>query len=177
MQYRMDISIDDAADKIITKGAMDFVALISPYFREVKPEERIKGANMGGQTGWTYAQKAFIVLTKERQLVHPKLVDYDAFARGIDVVTKLFAYKAILGGWTRKMEDAYMVIGIDLMEQAKYVRAALAPLAKSHTEYQELWDDLNFLYENRAEKAALTAEQNKRIEDLKKQVEELQKKG
>jgi hypothetical protein len=177
MQYRMDISIDDAADKTIIKGILDLNVLISPYFREIKPEERIKGANMGGQTGWTYVQKAFTVLTKERKLVHPKLVDYDAFARGIDTMTKLLNYKALLGGWTSKMEDAYMVIGLDLMEQAKYIRAALEPLAVAHSEYQELWDDLNFLYNNRAEKAALTAEQNKRIDELKKQVDDLQKKG
>lgn len=177
MQYRMDITIDTAGDSAIRKGAEDLVALINPYIREIRSEERIKGSNMGGQTGWTYVKKAFSVLTQERGLVHPKLVDYDAFARGIDTMTKLFTYKAILGGWTRKLEDAYMVIGLDLMEQAKYVRAALEPLASAHSDYKELYDDLNFLYDNRAEKAALTIEQNKRFEALSKQVEELQKKA
>jgi hypothetical protein len=177
MQYRMDISIDDKGDVAIKKGAEGFAALINPYFREVKPEERVKGSNMGGQTGWTYVKKAFNVLTSERNLVHPKLVNYDAFARGIDTVKKLLSYKVILGGWTPRMEDAYMVIGLDLMEQAKYVRAALEPLADAHAEYKEIYDDLNFLYNNRAEKSALTVEQNKRIDALTKQVEELQKKA
>jgi hypothetical protein len=177
MNYRIDISISDADFARMQQIATDAVTAVNAHVIEVKAEDRINGANMGEKTGWTYVKKAFNALTAERGLVHPKLVNYDSFARGIDAATKLLAIKAICKNWVGNTEGTFMLLGLDLMEQAKYVRAALEPLAKNHVEYRELYDDLNFLYENRAEKAALTIEQNKRIAELTKQVEDLQKKG
>ncbi len=176
MQYRIDISIDAVAFDKLQKEAIAAVTSVNMHVIEVKPEDRIKGANMGEKTGWTYVKKAFAVLTAERDLVHPKLVDHEKFARGVDAATKLLALKATFKGWIGNMEGSFMLLGLDLMEQAKYVRAALEPLAEAHNEYKERYDDLNFLYDNRAEKAALTIEQNKRVDALTKQVEALQKK-
>jgi hypothetical protein len=175
MQNRIDIDFDEAGYATATKSATEFVAFINTYVKDVKPADRINGANMGEQSGWTYAKKAFQALTADRTLVHAKVVDYDAFARDIDAATKLLALKKILKGWVGNMEGTFMLIGIDLMEQAAFVKASLLVLAKADSDYQHSYDDLNFLYENRAEKAANTVEQNKRIADLTKQVEETQK--
>jgi hypothetical protein len=177
MQNRIDIDFDNAGYGTATQKATEFVAFLNTYVKDVKPADRINGANMGEQSGWTYAQKAFQALTLDRTLVHTKVVDYDAFARDIDAATKLLALKKILKGWVGNMEGTFMLLGIDLMEQAAFVKASLAVLAKADSHYQDAYDDLNFLYENRAQKAALTAEQNKRIAELTKQVEEAQKKA
>jgi hypothetical protein len=176
MQNRIDINFDEAGYATATAKATEFVTLINAYVKDVKPADRINGQNMGEQNGWTYAQKAFQALTADRTLVHAKIVDYDAFARDIDAATKLLALKKLLKGWVGNMEGTFMLIGIDLMEQAGFVKNALSLLAKADSDYKETYDDLNFLFENRAQKAAMTTEQNKRIEELTKQVEAAQKK-
>lgn len=175
MQNRIDINFDEAGYITAETKATEFVNFINAYVKDVKPADRINGANMGEQNGWTYVKKAFQALTADHTLVHAKVVDYDAFARDIDAATKLLKLKSILKGWVGNMEGTFMLIGIDLMEQAAFVKAALALLAKADSDYKALYEDLNFLYENRAQKAALTMEQNKRIEELTKQVEAAQK--
>ena len=175
MQNRIDINFDEAGYGTAVTKATEFISFINTYVKDVKPADRINGANMGEQNGWTYVNKAFQALTADRTLVHARIVDYEAFARDIDAATKLLALKKILKGWVGNMEGTFMLIGIDLMEQAGFVKNALALLAKADSDYKAVYDDLNFLFENRAQKAALTAEQNKRIEDLTKQVEVAQK--
>jgi hypothetical protein len=177
MQNRIDIAFDEAGYQAIVKAAMDFIALINQYIRNVKPADRINGQNMGDKNGWTYCQKAFQVLTNDRSLVHAKLVDYDAFARDIDAATKLLALRGILKGWVGNMEGTFMLIGIDLMEQANFVRAAVKTLADNDSDYKLIYDDLNFLYDNRAAKAAATAETQKRIDDLEQQVAGFKQRG
>ena len=80
--------------------------------------------------------------------------------------------KTILGGWVGNMDGAFIVIGKDLMAQSNVVLRALEPLSKNKKLYKTLYDDLNFLYTNRAAKAAFTMEQNNRITELEKQVTE-----
>ena len=175
MQNRIDINFDEAGYGTAVTKATEFISFINTYVKDVKPADRINGANMGEQNGWTYVNKAFQALTADRTLVHARIVDYEAFARDIDAATKLLALKKILKGWVGNMEGTFMLIGIDLMEQAGFVRSALQQLAKADSDYKAVYEDLNFLFENRAQKAALNMEQNKRIEDLTKQVEAAQK--
>ncbi len=177
MKYRIDVNFDETGFLAASKAATDSIAAISPYVQEVEPADRIKGQNMGEKSGWTYVKKAYQALSNEPKLVHPKLVDLETFGRGINTVTKLLAIKNILKGWIGDMEGTFMLYGLDLMEQANYVRSAVKVLAEASSDYKELYSDLNFLYENRAEKAATTIENQKRIDELTKQVEALQKKS
>ena len=94
---------------------------------------------------------------------------------GYTFAKKLIAIKGIFGNWIGNMEGAFIMVGKDLMEQANSVLTALKPLSVVSSAYKILYDDLNFLYENRATKAAATIETQKRIADLEKQLEEAQK--
>jgi hypothetical protein len=177
MQYRTDINFDEAGYQAIMTAAANLSPLITPYVKFVKPEDRTAGQNMGEGNGWTYVKKAFAALTNDRTLAHVKNVNYDAFARGVDAATKFLAIKTALKGWYGDSEGTFMQIGLDLMEQSNYVRATLKGLAEEDSDSKILYDDLNFLYDNRAKKAADTIENQKRIDVLSKQVESLQKKA
>jgi hypothetical protein len=177
MQNRIDINFDEKGYNTAIKAAAEFVTLINTYVKDVKAADRINGQNMGDKTGWTYVVKAFEALTNDRGLVHPKLVDYEAFGRDVDAARKLLAIRTILKGWAGNMEGTFMLVGIDLMEQANHVRSALQKLADHDSDYKLAYEDLNFLYDNRAQKSATTAEQQKRIDVLTQQVEAFQKKG
>lgn len=176
MDNRINITFDEQGFQNTLKAATDCVTLVNSYAKEVKPDDRIKGQNMGDKNGWTYVQKAFQALTNDRNLVHPHLVDYDAFAKGVDTAQKLLEIRNKLNGWVGNAEGTFIVLGIDLMAQANEVWAALKKLAKSNSQYQLVFNDLNFLYENRAAKAANTIETQKRIDELQKQLDETLKK-
>lgn len=171
MPNRIDITFDEQGFATATKTSTELVALINSYIKDVKPEERKGGQSMGDGTGWIFAQKAFKILTDDRSLVHPHLVNYDAFARDITAAQKLLELKAILGNWVGNMEGTFILLGKDLMEQANFVLAAVKILADaSSSSYKILYDSLNSLYELRAQKAATTMEQQKRISELESRV-------
>ena len=174
MPNRINIDFKQEDYLKATKASTDAVILINTYAQEVRSDDRKGGQNMGDGTGWTFAQKAFNILTIDRTLVHVDLLDYDSFARNVDAAKKLLALKAIFGNWVGNMEGSYLLLGKDLMAQANYVLGALKPLADVKSAYKILYDDLNFLYENRATKAAATTEQRNRIAKLEEQVASFQ---
>lgn len=176
MKYRTKMVFDEAGFTAASKLGVDFMTTLTPYVIDVSPADRINGQNMGEKSGWIFVQKAYQALVNEPRLVHPALVDLELFGRGINFARKLLAIKGIIKNWPENAEGTLMLQGLDLMEQANYVRAAVKVLADATNEYKELYDDLNFLYDNRAQKAAVTVENQKRIDELTKQVEELQKK-
>lgn len=170
MPNRIDINFDEKGYADALKAANDVVALINGYVRDVKPSERAGGQSMGDGLGWVYAQRAFQVLSADRSIVHPIVVNFDAFARDIDAATKLLAIRKAFGNWVGNMEGTFILLGKDLMEQSNRVLDALKVLATESSTYQSPLDDLNFLYENRSQRAAATIEQQKRIEELERQV-------
>ena len=170
MINRIDINFKQEDYLKATKASADVVNLINTYAQEVRRERRKGGQNMGTGTGWAFAQKALSILTADRALVHVDLLEYDSFARNIDTAKKLLAIKAIFGNWVGNMEGSFLLLGKDLMTQSNHVLNALKPLADAKSSYKTLYDDLNFLYENRAKKAAVTIEQRSQKAKFDKQI-------
>ena len=172
MPNRIEINFKEEDYAKVIKISTEVVAIINTYVPEVSDDDRKGGQNMGEGTGWAFAQKAFELVSTDRSLVHVDLLDYDAFARNIAAVTKLVAIKAVLGGWIGNAGGVFVVIGKDLMVQANAVLTALKLLSKTKKMYKILYDDLNSLYKTRASKAASTIEQNNRVAELEKQLNE-----
>ena len=170
MQNRIEITFEEKDYAKTVQTATEIVALINANVPEVKSDDRKGGQNMGEGNGWLFTKKAYQIVSADRTLVHVDLLDYDAFKRNVVGATKLIDLKNALGGWIGNMEGAFVVLSKDLMVQANIVLKALEPLSKTKKAYKTLYDDLNFLYTNRAAKAAATIEQNNRIADLEKQV-------
>ena len=80
MPSRINIDFKQEDYLKATKAATAAVILINTYAQEVRSDDRKGGQNMGDGTGWTFAQKAFNILTTDRTLVHVDLLDYDSFA-------------------------------------------------------------------------------------------------
>jgi hypothetical protein len=170
MQNRIDIDFDEKGFNAVQVAGTTFLTLLNAYTRTVTPKERRDGQSMGESLGWLYAQKAFELLTLDRNLVHKDKLNYVAFERDVRAARYLLRLKNDLNGWVGDMEGTFILVGKDLMEQANTVRKALDDLRGNHPKYEQSFQDLNFLYENRAKMAQLTAEHNAKVSDLEKQV-------
>jgi hypothetical protein len=170
MQNRIDIDFDEKGFKAVQDAGKTFLTLLSTYTRNVSPKERRDGQSMGESLGWLYVQKAFELLSADRELVHKDKLNYVAFERDIRAARAFLRLKNDLNGWIGDMEGTFILVGKDLMEQANAVRKALEDLRRNHPKYEQAFQDLNFLYENRAKMAQLTAEHNAKVAELEKQV-------
>ena len=176
MQNRIDIDFDEQGFQALRTTVQTLVSQLQKYTRPVSPKVRKDGQNMGETTGWSYAQKAFEILTNDRLLVHPGQLNYEAFERDIRAARQLLFLKTELNGWVGEMEGTFILVGKDLMEQANMVRKGLDGLRSTHPKYELLFQDLNVLYENRAKLAQLTAEHKVKVAALEQQVSNLTRK-
>jgi hypothetical protein len=168
---------DDAALTAILQKAAEDVAAINNFAKSIRPPDLASGQDMGEDAGWTYVQKALVALTNKRDLVMKDLVDFDDFTTLVESAEKLILIKRAYGNWVGETRDTFLLIGKRMMKNANFVRASLQILSAEVSSYKKDYDDLNFLYDNRAKKAAATLETNKRIAELTKQVEELKQKA
>jgi hypothetical protein len=176
MQNRIDIDFDERGFQTVLATAQTFLSNLQKYTRHVSLKERKDGQSMGETMGWSYAQKAFELLTADRSLVHPDKLNYEAFERDIRTARQLLILKNALNGWVGEMEGTFILLGKDLMEQANVVRKNLEGLRNSHSKYEFAFQELNVLYENRAKLAQLTLEHKSKVAALEQQVASLARK-
>jgi hypothetical protein len=177
MPNRIDIDFDEKGFQAVRTAAQTFLTALNPYTRITSAKERKDGQSMGEHLGWLYVQKAFELLTLDRELVHKDRIIYADFERDIRVARYLLVLKKDLNAWVGDMEGTFILVGKDLMEQANIVRKALEDLRRNQPKYELLFQDLNFLYENRAKIAQLTAEHNAKVQELEQQVANLMRKS
>ena len=170
MQNRIDIDFDEKGFQQLCVSMEGFLTNLQKYTRSVSPKERKDGQSMGETMGWKYAQKAFELWTADRSLVHPAQLNYEAFERDIRAARQLLQLKNELNGWIGEMEGTFILLGKDLMEQAKVVRKNVEALRNSHPKYELAFQELNILYENRAKLAQLTHEHKAKVADLEQQL-------
>jgi hypothetical protein len=173
MPNRIDIDFDEKGFQAVRAAAKAFLTTLQPYTRLTSAKERKDGQSMGESLGWLYVQKAFELLTLDRELVHKDRLIYADFERDIRLARQLLTLKKDLNAWVGDTEGTFILVGKDLMEQANIVRKALEALRRNHPKYEQAFQDLNFLYENRAKIAQLTAEHNAKVQELEKQVANL----
>jgi hypothetical protein len=173
MAKKNSVISDDLVLTGILQTAASDVAIINNFARSIRPPDLATGQDMGEDSGWTYAQKALVALTSKRDLVMQDLVNFDDFTLLVESAEKLMAIKKAYGNWVGETKETFLLIGKHLMAYANYVRSSLQTLSAKVSSYKKDYDDINFLYDNRAKKAAATVETKKRIAELTKQVEDL----
>jgi hypothetical protein len=176
MPNRIDIDFDERGFQAVRAAAKTFLTALNPYTRITSAKDRKDGQSMGESLGWLYVQKAFEILTLDRELFHKDRLIYTEFERDIRLARQLLILKKDLNAWVGDTEGTFIMVGKDLMEQANIVRKALEELRRNQPKYEQSFQDLNFLYENRAKMAQVTAEHNAKVQELEQQVATLMRK-
>jgi hypothetical protein len=142
-------------------------------------DDMVGGQNMGDGGGLTFVKDGALIAR-----AHPRLIEDDnsslaAFESDVNLIIFILEADEKLITINAQVNQAYILVSKDLMEQANWVLGELKK-RKDNPVFAPLYDRLNVLYKKRAERAASTAsnkaETSKKIAEAEAKVVEAEAK-
>jgi hypothetical protein len=170
MKNRIEYQIDLKEIERFNQAMATAKEILLKIMANVTPDAVGPGQNMGSEGGWIYVQKGYAAAEKFPRLYDAEQLSLNTYKLNLDLARfMLDARKDI-----KSLDEWANIIGIltgkDLIDKTNHVRQRAQAKRKVNPEYAQISDELNVLFEKRAEKAAETRKINQEIKALKKQV-------
>jgi hypothetical protein len=159
MKDRISFS-PDAAFKSSYFGHLDaLIVMGNTMIAGTSPDDIKGGQKMGDGGGLTFVKDGVALARDNRKLIDDgdasSLEDFEGDANLVIFILEVDQKLTIING---QVNQAYILVSKDLMEQANWVLAELRKRKSSPT-FGPLYERLNALYAKRAERAAATTSQ------------------
>jgi hypothetical protein len=152
--------VPNAAFKAKYMDALDTLVNMSGQLVEGTNSADMEGGlNMGTRNGLSFAKDAFVIASDNPKLIDEEEVSLKAFEADVDRITFLLAVVDKLAIISKTVNQAVILTGKDLMEQASSILAELKK-RKNNPKFAVLYERLNRIYLDRQKRVEETKKRN-----------------